>query len=30
LFMVARGATLARYLPALVRRIGADAPAAGP
>ncbi|WP_175714007.1 MATE family efflux transporter [Burkholderia ambifaria] len=29
LFMVARGATLARYLPALVRRIGADAPAAG-
>ncbi|EDT39861.1 MATE family efflux transporter [Burkholderia ambifaria] len=29
LFMVARGATLARYLPALVRRIGADASAAG-
>ena len=29
LFMVARGATLARYLPALTRRIGADAPAAG-
>ncbi|WP_175735767.1 MATE family efflux transporter [Burkholderia ambifaria] len=29
LFMVARGATLACYLPALVRRIGADAAAAG-
>ncbi|MBR8054586.1 MATE family efflux transporter [Burkholderia vietnamiensis] len=29
LFMAARGATLARHLPALVRRIGADGPAAG-
>ena len=28
LFMVARGATLARYLPELIRRIGADAPVA--
>ncbi|AOJ13132.1 MATE family efflux transporter [Burkholderia vietnamiensis] len=29
LFMAARGATLARHLPALMRRIGADGPAAG-